>query len=90
MTYMKESLVEEVVYKLTWPSQYLTDCKTPEDEYMALVAICQEAASLLRKASKLLSAVDVSEFDGISCRGVDGTNWFDARGLILDKREMEE
>ena len=40
----------------------------------------ETAADALERLSRLVNAVDCTDFYGIKCENIDGKNWFDVRG----------
>jgi len=40
----------------------------------------ETAADALARLSRLVNAVDCTDFYGIKCENIDGKNWFDVRG----------
>ena len=44
----------------------------------------ETVADALARLSRLVNAVDCTDFYGIKCENIDGKNWFDVRGKTKD------
>lgn len=52
--------VDALIYKLTWPSEFLADRKDAEAEYRVVVGVCHQAASVIAALMAELSAVSAA------------------------------